>query len=172
MPIFSIVIFIISLVDEFNDWKTCSPEELAAATCIMSGRQMDGWTTGTYIGALIIWLLPILIVFVLALFPLKTQENLDSLVEYQYGIKFKECSKSKFEQIVCNEREYDICNQQVYNIRCYDNAVRAWKIKEAVRTLVLAKKLGLNKKPQNAVSSTVELPAQNKAVEQPAQDKA
>lgn len=110
VPVFSVVIFIISLIDDFTD-------DFGTA---------DGYTGFHYTFAKLIWVFPVLLVGVLAFKPLETQENFDELVIHQYGIRFKPTEKFSLKSLVCNSAEYDIVNQRTFDKRSYAKAVAAW----------------------------------------------
>lgn len=100
VPIFSLIILIIAIINEFGD---------------LEGRVKAKWTQGHIWGARMIWLLPIIAMLVLIPFPRPDQPALNDLILQQYGIVFDDSNMTFLQKIWGNKCEYKIENQEVWN---------------------------------------------------------
>lgn len=96
-PIFATIIFIISVV---NEWD-------------IEGRLEKKWTQGHIWGARMIWIIPLLSILITAFMPLKNQKSFDELVFEQFGLRFK--NETTFVQkLYMNRCEYEVENNETY----------------------------------------------------------
>jgi hypothetical protein len=100
VPIFSIIITIIAIVNEFGD---------------TDGRKAKGWNQGHIWGARLIWLLPLIIMVILMFVPLKGIKTFDELVAEQYGIKLDDSNLTQLQRIYAQKCEFTVIDQAVYN---------------------------------------------------------
>lgn len=99
-PIFSIIILIIAIVNEFSD---------------TSGREASGWNQGIIWGARLIWIAPLVAMFVLMGFPLKGQDSFDELVLKQYGLRFDDSKMSFIQKVYSQRCDYIVVDQALFN---------------------------------------------------------
>jgi hypothetical protein len=100
VPLFSTVILIIAIVNEFGD---------------IESREKKMWTQGHIWGARMIWLLPIVAMLICMAFPLKDQVSAEELILKQYGIEFNDSEMKLLTKIWSNKCPYDIVDVEVYN---------------------------------------------------------
>jgi len=84
VPIFSLIILIIAIINEFSDTES---------------RENNGWSQGHIWGARMIWLLPLVAFVILIFVPLKDQVSIEDLIVEQYGIKFVDSDMKFFQKI-------------------------------------------------------------------------
>jgi hypothetical protein len=99
VPIFSFVILIIGIVNEFAD---------------TTGREAKGWNQGHIWGARMIWLLPLIVMVILLFVPLPGQDKWEDLLIRQYGIKFKD-DLTFVQKLYSNKCEFEVVNQAVFD---------------------------------------------------------
>jgi SNF family Na+-dependent transporter len=92
VPIFSFIILIIAIVNEFDT----------------DGRYAMGWNAGHIWGARIWWMAPLVILVVLAFVPLKNLEVFDDLLQKQYGIKFDDSQMTLPQKLYSNKCAYTV----------------------------------------------------------------
>jgi len=98
-PIFSFIILIIAIVNEFGDTEN---------------RYKSGWTTGHVWGARMIWLLPIVAMLICIGFPLKGQMSITDLISAQYGITFDDSDLKWYEKVYSNRCSYKIDDPEIW----------------------------------------------------------
>lgn len=100
VPIFSFIILIIAIVNEFADTE---------------GREAKNWNQGHIWGARMIWLLPMVAFVILIFVPIKEQESIESLLHKQYGIRFDDSEMTMVQKIYSNKCKWQVTDEAVFD---------------------------------------------------------